>query len=42
MIWKFLWQILFFFTMIMFVIMFLKFTKEGFKDLKKYFKNDRK
>ena len=42
MIWKFLWQILFFFSMIMFVIMFLKFTKQGFEDLKKYFKNDRK
>jgi|TARA_B110000263_G_scaffold25553_1_gene19571 hypothetical protein len=42
MIWKFLWQILFFFSMIMFVIMFLKFTKQGYKDLKKIFQNDRK
>jgi len=35
MMWKFLWQALFCFSIIMFVIMFLKFTKDGFKDLKK-------
>ena len=35
MIWKFLWQILFCFSIIMFVFMFLKFAKDGFEDLKK-------
>jgi len=35
MMWKILWQGLFCFSIIMFVLMFLKFTKEGFKDLNK-------
>tara|TARA_B100001142_G_scaffold330309_1_gene397984 strand:- start:3340 stop:3468 length:129 start_codon:yes stop_codon:yes gene_type:complete len=40
MIWKFFWQFLFFFSLIMFVAMFLKFTREGYEDLKKIFRND--
>ena len=41
MTWKFFWQILFLFSIFIFIIMFLKFTKSGFIDLKKYFKNDK-
>ena len=32
--WKLIWQVLFIFTMIMFLIMFIKFTISGFKDIK--------
>tara|TARA_Y100000590_G_C15601848_1_gene970390 strand:- start:930 stop:1058 length:129 start_codon:yes stop_codon:yes gene_type:complete len=42
MIWKYFWQFIFFFSLIMFVIMFLKFTREGYRDLKKIFRNDEK
>ena len=41
MTWKFFWQILFLFSIFIFIFMFFKFTKSGFIDLKKYFKNDR-
>ncbi len=40
MIWKYFWQFIFFFSLIMFVIMFVKFTREGYKDLKNFFIND--
>ena len=33
--WKLFWQILFYFSIIMFVVMFLKFAKDGYRDLKK-------
>jgi len=33
--WKILWQGLFFFSIIMFVLIFIKFSKGGYKDLKK-------
>ena len=36
--WKLIWQILFIFSIIMFVIMFLKFTVSGFKDIKELLK----
>ena len=37
--WKLIWQILFIFSIIMFVIMFLKFTVSGFKDIKELLKD---
>ena len=36
MIWKFFWQILFFFSIFMFVFMFLKFTKEGLDEFSSF------
>jgi hypothetical protein len=42
MIWKFFWQALFFFSLIMFIVMFLKFTKEGYNDLKNIFRDHEK
>ena len=33
--WKLIWQCLFIFTIIMFIIMFLKFTVSGYRDIKK-------
>ena len=37
--WKLIWQILFVFSIIMFVIMFLKFTVSGYKDIKELLKD---
>ena len=37
--WKLIWQILFIFSITMFVIMFLKFTVSGFKDIKELLKD---
>ena len=36
--WKLLWQIVFIFSLLMFVIMFVKFAYNGYKDLKKILK----
>jgi len=38
--WKILWEFVLFFTIIIFVIMLVKFTINGFRDLKEMFKND--
>ncbi len=32
--WKLLWQLLLIFTFIMFIVMFIKFTYSGYKDIK--------
>jgi len=39
--WKLLWQILLIFTIIMFIVMLVKFTYGGYKDLKEMFKNEK-
>ena len=41
MTWKLLWEFLLFFTIIIFIIMLLKFTVNGFRDLKEMFNNDK-
>ncbi len=38
--WKFFWQILFVFSIIMFIVMFFKFSVSGYKDIKKMLKNE--
>ncbi len=40
MTWKFIWQVLFCMSLVMFLLIFFKFTIDGFKDIKKYFVND--
>ena len=37
--WKIFWQIVFIFSIIMFVIMFLKFTIDGYRDIKDLLKD---
>ena len=39
--WKFLWEFTLFFTVISFIVMLLKFTVNGFKDLKEMFNDDK-
>ena len=39
MTWKFFWQLLFIFSIIMFVVMFFKFTISGYRDIKKLLKD---
>ena len=39
--WKILWQILLIFTILVFILMLIKFTLEGFKDLKDLFNNEK-
>ena len=36
--WKLLWQFVFIFSLLMFVIMFIKFAYSGYKDLKEMLK----
>tara|TARA_B100000953_G_C17817192_1_gene357311 strand:- start:228 stop:353 length:126 start_codon:yes stop_codon:yes gene_type:complete len=38
--WKIFWQLLFIFSIIMFVVMFLKFTISGYKDIKELLKDE--
>ena len=38
--WKFFWQILFIFSIIMFIVMFFKFSVSGYKDIKKMLENE--
>ena len=38
--WKFLWQAILIFTILAFLYMLIKFTYEGFKDLKELFDNE--
>jgi len=38
--WKLIWQILFIFTCIMFIVMFIKFTFSGFKDIIELLKDE--
>ena len=40
--WKLIWQILFIFTIIMFIVIFIKFTISGFKDIKELLKINEK
>ena len=38
--WKLLWQFVLIVTIIIFILMLIKFTVNGFKDLKEMFKNE--
>ena len=38
--WKLLWQFVLVVTIIIFILMLVKFTVNGFRDLKEMFKND--
>ena len=38
--WKLLWQFVLIMTIIIFIIMLIKFTVNGFRDLKEMFKNE--
>ena len=40
MIWKLLWQLVLFSTIVLFIFMFFKFTFTGYKELKEMLKND--
>jgi len=39
--WKLLWQFILVVTIIIFILMLIKFTVNGFRDLKDMFKNER-
>ena len=39
--WKLLWQFVLIMTIIIFIIMLIKFTVNGFRDLKEMFKNEK-
>ena len=39
--WKMIWQVLFIFTIIMFIVMFVKFTISGYQDIKDLLKGDK-
>ena len=38
--WKLLWQFVLIITILIFILMLIKFTVNGFKDLKEIFKNE--
>ena len=38
--WKLLWQIVLIATILIFILMLIKFTVNGFRDLKEMFKNE--
>ena len=38
--WKLLWEFVLLITIVIFILMLIKFTVNGFKDLKEMFKND--
>jgi len=38
--WKLLWQFVLIITIVIFILMLIKFTVNGFKDLKEMFKNE--
>ena len=40
MIWKLLWQLVLFSTIVLFIFMFFKFTITGYKELKEMLNND--
>jgi len=37
--WKFFWQAIFIFSIVMFIVMFIKFTLAGYKDIKELLKD---
>ena len=39
--WKLLWQFVLIVTILIFIFMLIKFTVNGFKDLKEMFKNEK-
>mgnify|MGYP001330141744 CR=1 FL=1 len=39
--WKLLWQFILIATILIFILMLVKFTVNGFKDLKEMFKNEK-
>ena len=39
--WKLLWQFVLIVTILIFILMLIKFTVNGFRDLKEMFKNER-
>ena len=38
--WKLLWQFVLIITIVIFILMLIKFTVNGFRDLKEIFKNE--
>ena len=38
--WKLLWQFVLIITIVIFILMLIKFTVNGFRDLKEMFKNE--
>ena len=39
--WKLLWQFVLIITIVIFILMLIKFTVNGFRDLKEMFKNEK-